>query len=1022
MAEAATSRAATGGLTDEELNAKYPNRPYNHASPLPFRDLVFELLKPLDENKRKASGPPQPWRRRLHGHEPTPHEQRRLIIERFIIRWRKDVGPDVFPFFRLILPDKDRERAMYGLKERAIAKLLVRIVKIDKNSPDALNLLNWKLPGQTNTGVTTSGDFAARCQQVLAKRQLRHKPGDMDIDEVNRLLDKLSLAQKEDAQLPIFETFYHHMSAEELMWLVRIILRQTKVGATEKTIFDIYHPNADLLFNVSSNLRRVCWELHDPNIRLEAEETDVNLMQCFQPQLAQFQSHTFEKMVQRLRPTDDDKEFWIEEKLDGERMQLHMCQDSNAPGGVRFSFWSRKAKDYTYLYGSCLKDDNSALTKHLGAAFHHGVRNIILDGEMITYNTVLDRVMPFGTLKTAALAAKSEADPDERPVLKVFDILFLNDKVLTNYTLRDRRRALEQSITPVSRRLEIHTYTPATSVSAIEPALREIVAESSEGVVLKNPRSAYRLNSRNDDWVKVKPEYMSEYGEALDCVIVGGYYGSGRRGGTLSSFMCGLLVEDTQVATGARKDKCWSFFKVGGGFAKTDYDQIHQQLDGKWRKYDKANPPTEYLELGGGAKQFEAPDVWIPARDSVVIAVKAASVHRTPQFRTNLTLRFPRFKALRLDRSWDSALSVQGFAALKDKVSEEHESKAFEIEQSRKKRKRLPDRKGTRIAGAIGEGDMAAKIAALSSDENDPTRNLFAGFAFLILSDCIEPRRFKRPKADVEAFVKAHGGKITQRMPRPEIEEENATIPVSDKDVVKLHTLKAKGKGVHSVIRPRWLFECVEQARYDALHYPENDAPRFLLPYEPGQVKYVAERDGQMVGSAVDAFGDSWCRNVVDTEEMRTLLEGVPKGEGVDEGEAAEEFVRELEGRGVDWRDLKGWMFKDCRAYFDQGGRLDADAMDIDAGPGSGPLSVDLEIARNTLRFAGGKVADDWREDGVTHVVLSERTQPPRTKEWRSVLAGEKKQGALPRIVTTHWINESWKEGTRLDEEKFAPV
>ena len=438
------SSVTSYGLTEDELNAKYPNRPYNHGRPLPFHDLIYNLFNLLNENKkpvgisRRKQGPHGP-------HNLSPQEQRRVIIERFISRWRSEVGHDIFPAFRLILPDKDRERAMYGLKEKAIAKLLVRVVKIDKNSEDGLSLLNWKLPRQ-RLGPTATGDFAGRCHSVLSKRQLRSQPGDMDVEEVNKLLDKLSLAQKEEAQLPIFETFYRRMNADEMAWMIRIILRQMKVGATEKTFFEIWHPDADLLFNVSSNLRRVCWELHDPNLRLEAEETDVNLMQCFQPQLAQFQMHTFEKMVSRMQPTEDDKDFWIEEKLDGERMQLHMCEDSSTPGGFRFAFWSRKAKEYTYLYGESLQDDQSALTKHLKDAFHKGVRNIILDGEMITWDTILDKIVAFGHLKTAALESKRNSNYEIRPLLRVFDMLYLNDKVLTKYTLRDRRRALESAV------------------------------------------------------------------------------------------------------------------------------------------------------------------------------------------------------------------------------------------------------------------------------------------------------------------------------------------------------------------------------------------------------------------------------------------------------------------------------------------------------------------------------------------------------------------------------------------------
>lgn len=363
--------------------SRYPNRPRNHSKTPPFHELYRSLFDPLNDNKKRPTGPVVA-RAKQGPHGPsnlTPHEARRAIIIRFVSRWRKDVGDDFYPALRLIVPEKDRDRAMYGLKEKAIGKLLVKLMKIDKNSEDGFNLLNWKLPGQS-TASRMAGDFAGRCYEVLSKRPLRTSVGDMRIAEVNELLDRLALAQKEEQQMPIFETFYKRMNADELMWLIRIMLRQMKVGATEKTFLDIWHPDAESLFNVSSSLRRVCWELYDPNVRLAGDETGVTLMQCFQPQLAQFQMHSFQKMVDNMRPTDDDTEFWIEEKLDGERMQMHMMTDDAVPGGKRFGFWSRKAKDYTYLYGSDFQDENSALTRHIKNAFDSGVDNIILDGEM----------------------------------------------------------------------------------------------------------------------------------------------------------------------------------------------------------------------------------------------------------------------------------------------------------------------------------------------------------------------------------------------------------------------------------------------------------------------------------------------------------------------------------------------------------------------------------------------------------------------------------------------------------------
>jgi len=168
----------------------------------------------------------------------SPHEIRRNIIQRFISRWRSEVGDDIYPAFRLILPEKDRDRPMYGLKEKAIGKLLVKLLKINPNSEDGFNLINWKLPGQT-IASRMAGDFAGRCYEVLSKRAMRSHVGNMRIAEVNALLDRLAAVSKEEEQLPIFETFYNRMNATELMWLIRIILRQMKVGASEKTILEV---------------------------------------------------------------------------------------------------------------------------------------------------------------------------------------------------------------------------------------------------------------------------------------------------------------------------------------------------------------------------------------------------------------------------------------------------------------------------------------------------------------------------------------------------------------------------------------------------------------------------------------------------------------------------------------------------------------------------------------------------------------------------------------------------------------
>lgn len=197
--------------TEQELDAKYPNRPHNHSNTLPFHDLYLTLFNPLNDTKKKPTGPIGN-RRRLGPHSTNssnPQEVKRAIIEKFISRWRQDVWDDIYPAFRLIIPEKDRDRATYGLKEKAIGKLLVKVMKIDKNSEDGFNLLKWKLPGQSLSS-RMAGDYAGRCFEVISKRAMLQDPGNLTIGEVNDLLDKLSAAPREENQRPLGGVLQEH--------------------------------------------------------------------------------------------------------------------------------------------------------------------------------------------------------------------------------------------------------------------------------------------------------------------------------------------------------------------------------------------------------------------------------------------------------------------------------------------------------------------------------------------------------------------------------------------------------------------------------------------------------------------------------------------------------------------------------------------------------------------------------------------------------------------------------------------
>ncbi|POS85507.1 hypothetical protein EPUL_001727 [Erysiphe pulchra] len=998
-------RYSVGPWSLEELDSKFPSRPQNAHPTLPFHELFMTLFNPLNENRNIRSGPLV--KKRKHGPKSlSPHEQRAIIIQRFITRWRAKVGNDFFPAIRLILPGRDRDRVMYGIRENAIAKILIKVLRIDRHSEDASSLLNWRLPGQKKANPAMVGDFASRCYEVLSKRSMKNKPGDMRIAEVNELLDQLSMVSKEAEQVQIFDKFYRRMNAEEFMWLIRIILRDMRIGATEKTILDLWHPDGEALFNVCSSLRRVCWELTDPTIRLENEMTGVTVMEPFQPQLAQFHTHDFQRVIKKLGCTIEDKEFWIEEKLDGERMQLHMVQDQSIPGGFRFCFWSRNGKEYTYLYGKGFEDKNSSLTRFIRTAFGENIKSIILDGEMITWDPKTNKIVAFGTLKSAALSEQQDIHDDglgNRPLFKVFDCLYVNGRNITQYILRERRKVLEKALKNVGGRIEIHEYLPATTTDQIEEELRKVVAESSEGLVLKNPRSAYRLNSRNDDWVKVKPEYMAGFGESLDCVVIGGYYGRGHRSGALGSFLCGLRVDKNHIDKGAHPMKCYSFCKVGGGFSASDFSRIRQMTDGKWRDWDRKSPPNHLIVLGGGKRQFERPDQWISPDDSVVFEIKATSFVVSESFAVGFTLRFPRFKKLREDKSWKDALSIYEVLELKNRTEGEAKESEFQVER---KKKRLVQNVKREVV-IMGNEEKIEKAEPYTG----PRTKAFDGLNFCILSEMIHPE--KKSKVEIERIVKMNGGSIIQN---PMVREN--TICIGDKRVVRVASLIESGE--IDIIKPIWII--------DALQYSDTEDPSrkpFLPPFEPRHLFYATEKTKKLIKNSVDIYGDSYSRDITNNEIkdiMANMIVSI-------HSKSTTDLFRLLRFDNHE-RDViskvTGWIFLGCRARFvvfsDNDQSKDGDNDNKDGMGNSDGNNLDLHLAYNYFQFSAGQIAITDDDENITHFIsvnnssLNDSSVPVARRSIDQHIFSFQRHCPT---VTLKWLSDSWAQEKLLDEKDY---
>lgn len=771
-----------------------------------------------------------------------------------------------------------------------------------------------------------------------------------------------------------------------------------KIGATERTFFDVWHPDASKLFNKSSSLSRVCWELYQHDYRLPDVEKDISIFSCFQPQLAGFRKNNLEDLVKKM----PGEMFYIEEKLDGERIQLHKKGDS-------FKYWSRKAKDYTYLYGASYGSESNqeggGLSKHLRNAFDKRVKSIVLDGEMITWNDKFDAPVGFGTLKSAAKTEKSGTSTslDGHPFYCVFDILYLNGKCLTAYSLRERRKVLEGVITSNPRRIEVVPIQEATRASEIESRLRECVATASEGLVVKDPDSAYIPNDRNESWIKVKPEYMSEFGENLDLLVIGGYWGEGKRGNTLGSFLCGLREDDPDSDDPIPKFK--TFARVGGGFNGPDYAQIAEITQGKWKKFDKRYPQNEFYTFAfsrNGVIQ-EFPDMWIAPQDSFVVQVKAASSAPSDSFATKVTLRFPRFELIRDDKDWTTATSLREFISMQQTALTQKQDTEMKAHIRRKK--------------AVKSRSKAPTILGAETIDTSPSQNkadLFKDMDFYVLS---ESRSFKQSRVDLESLIKSHGGNIVfhegppQHIPpsptlapkkltasqkrkrdtaeldaNPALQKE--VFVIAERKVVKAASLVNRDS--HDIMLPSWILQSIHVGHVLAKE------PRFMFHTTPTTASVMID--------SVDIYGDSYV-NAIDVDGLKELIGKMLDIEIDDE---LESDMAALKAEMQELGEFPLWLFSRCQALFDS----------KDEKGDTSLSDSTTDMAQQIWRVGSGQIVEDIHDHALSHIVVDPRNRN-RLKKLRSAASLKDK---VPRLVSPDWILESWEAGTVLSEARYQIV
>lgn len=1017
----------------------YPDQPINHGSML-FRTFVGYL-----DN--------------LQAQNDHPKKRREIIID-MIGKWRKFCGSDIFPCFRLLLPEKDILR-MFQLKEKKLAIELTKVLRIDSKSEDGRAMLNWK-----DGTMAGTGDFPRRCFENIKKRQGTKGYSELNLTEVNQLLDDLAAATNKtsDAQRDVLRRMISLMNAHEMYWVVKIVIKSLKIRMSERSILECWHSGALKYFNITSDLRRVCWKLCDESVTISSFQVEPFL--CFKPQMASFGMKDYNEVISRIKsPT-----FFIEEKIDGERLQIHMKDGE-------FKYFSRLGTDRTTQYGNTFDSDGS-FTPYLKGFLDGRVRNIILDGELVSWNEVESVVEGMNRIRQAMrnskdlgdfVGAKSvrksfankvfshhdaDTDQEEEEVFTIsefnkprsdilnrwksavshletisrekrksnqhgffiiYDLLYLNGKPLLSRTLRERRDILRQIITPIPHFIEIIPYTEGSSINDINERFIEVMEKDGEGLVVKNPSASYGLNVRDDSWIKIKPEYFDRLGEQMDLVVIGGYYGNGSRAGKLSSFLCAVRnseKDEEDESTGF--PQFYSFCKVGTGFTGDQYELIRTLFDGKTKPYTPGDPNfPACIEMGE-----QNPDVWIHPRDSIVFQVKAGQITVTSSYRANRTLRFPRFVDFRHDKNWRNSTTLKQLQMIEVDVVCKLNKQKEEIEKANKKRKTATVSRKKTLNIVVARPEAVVYNGPLES-------RCFHNSKFYFLSHQILPSYLS--KDGLEKLVQTHDGKVISSYQDFEIEQRTTDVYIiADLRTVEFWNVQRKQPQRVRVLKPQWIHDCILHTR--------------ILPFEPQHLLSAPTDESYKARRLVDRYGDSYYSTNMGMDKFRRILgQLVPSKLELanDETEfrnalgAFEETLNSILHNGPTSHSL---LFVRTVLYFDF--ELDSvrnlrdEAIDsssdsqkpwipleygyrLDAG-------IELTNVRNYAQYGGATITTDLFDPSLTAVVCSCK-DVSRVSTLRHALTARN----LPRqiyFVSAAWIENSWTERTRLAEENFPIV
>lgn len=469
-----------------------------------------------------------------------------------------------------------------------------------------------------------TGDIGETAQVCVAKKTQSTLgfQKSLTVQRVYDTFDKMAKTSGSgtiDVKMGLLAGLIVDASPKEAKYIIRTLTGKLRLGIADMTVLDALaiaygggketREQIERAYNISSDLGRVSEVLVEEGMD-GISNFEVQVFEPIRPMLAE-RLPSSEEILDKL-----GGKCVAEYKYDGERIQLHKK-------GEEVRLFSRRLEKISDQY----PDAVDLIRKNVNA------KEAILEGECVAMDLETGEMLPFQELMHRRRKYGIEAAITQYPVsLFMFDALYVDGKDLTQQSYPDRRKTLEQIIVK-NNRVRLATQIMARKVKELEDFFEEAIEDGCEGIVCKSvaKESVYQAGARGWLWIKFKRDYKSEMTDTVDLVVVGAFYGRGRRAGTYGTLLLATYNKDN--------DTFESVTKLGSGFTDKDLSQLPAILQ-----------PHEVPRKHSRVQTTLEPDVWF--KPAIVLEVLGAEITLSPihmsalnsiRKGSGLAIRFPRF-------------------------------------------------------------------------------------------------------------------------------------------------------------------------------------------------------------------------------------------------------------------------------------------------------------------------------------------------------------------------------------------